>query len=77
WTMDDSHAQQVETKIVMPKSAVPDKVGSRILEVHFYPDRHVELQFPAAPADDSRIPMIDVSRWISSHYQTQLNRRYD
>ncbi|KWZ34165.1 DUF3304 domain-containing protein [Burkholderia anthina] len=77
WTMDDSHAQQVETKIVMPKSAVPDKVGSRILEVHFYPDRHVEFQFPGELLDESRIPVVDVSRWMATHYQEQLDKKFD
>ncbi|WP_254600277.1 hypothetical protein [Burkholderia contaminans] len=77
WTMDDSHAQQVETKVVMPPSAVPEKVGSRILEVHFYPDRHVEFQFPGQLLDESRIPVVDVSRWMATHYQEQLDKKFD
>ena len=77
WTMDDSHAQQVETKVVMPSSAVPEKVGSRILEVHFYPDRHVEFQFPGQLLDESRIPVVDVSRWMATHYQEQLDKKFD
>ena len=77
WTMDDSHAQQVETKVVMPLSAVPEKIGSRILEVHFYPDRHVEFQFPGQLLDESRIPVVDVSRWMATHYQAQLDKKFD
>ncbi|EKS9799444.1 MULTISPECIES: DUF3304 domain-containing protein [Burkholderia] len=77
WTMDDSHAQQVETKVVMPSSAVPEKVGNRILEVHFYPDRHVEFQFPGQLLDESRIPVVDVSRWMATHYQEQLDKKFD
>ncbi|AOJ30368.1 DUF3304 domain-containing protein [Burkholderia metallica] len=77
WTMDDSHAQQVETKVVMPSSAVPEKVGNRILEVHFYPDRHVEFQFPGQLLDESRIPVVDVSRWMAAHYQEQLAKKFD
>ncbi|MEC4772157.1 hypothetical protein [Burkholderia cenocepacia] len=77
WHNGDEQTFHAEAKVTLSPSKVPEKVGTRIVAVHFYPDRHVELQFPAAPADDSRIPMIDVSHWISSHYQTQLNRRYD
>ncbi|MGU7776013.1 DUF3304 domain-containing protein [Burkholderia sp. MR1-5-21] len=77
WTMDDSHTQQVETKVVMPPSTIPEKVGSRILEVHFYPDRHVEFQFPGELLDDSRIPIVDVSRWMATHYQEQLDKKFD
>lgn len=77
WTMDDSHAQQVETKVVMPPSTIPEKVGSRILEVHFYPDHHVEFQFPGELLDESRIPIVDVSRWMATHYQEQLDKKFD
>lgn len=77
WHKGDEQTFHAEAKVTLPPSMVPEKVGTRIVAVHFYPDRHVELQFPAAPADDSRIPMIDVSHWISNHYQTQLNKRYD
>lgn len=76
WTMDDAHEQRVETKAVMPSSALPERVGSRILEVHFYPDRHVELQFPGELLDDSRIPIVDVSRWMATRYQAQLDRKF-
>ncbi|HDR9493170.1 DUF3304 domain-containing protein [Burkholderia stabilis] len=77
WTMGDSHTQQVETKVVMPPSALPEKVGSRILEVHFYPDHHVEFQFPGELLDESRVPIVDVSRWMASHYQEQLDKKFD
>jgi hypothetical protein len=77
WTIEDSHMQHAEAKVSMPPSPVPDSVGSRIFEVHFFPDRHVEFQFPGALLDDSRLPVVDVSRWISAHYQEELDRRFD
>ncbi|RQS50825.1 MULTISPECIES: DUF3304 domain-containing protein [unclassified Burkholderia] len=76
WTMDDSHMQEVETKVVMPPSVVPEQLGARILEVHFYPDRHVELQFPGELLDKSRIPIVEVSRWMATRYQAQLDRKF-
>jgi hypothetical protein len=77
WTIEDSHMQHAEAKVSMPPSLVPTSVGTRILAVHFYPDHHVELQFPAGLLDDSRIPVVEVSRWMSAHYQEQLDRRFD
>lgn len=77
WTMEDSHMQLAETKVVMPQSPIPETVGSRIFEIHFYPDRHVEFQFPGELLDDSRVPVVDVSRWMSKHHQEQLDKKYD
>ncbi|MDN7908176.1 hypothetical protein QZM18_29240 [Burkholderia diffusa] len=77
WHKGDEQTFHAEAKVVLPPSKVPENVGSRILAVHFYPDRHIELQFPGAPMDESRIPMIDVSRWMSANYQAQLSKRYD
>ncbi len=77
WTMENSHVQHAEAKVSMPPSPVPEKVGTRIFEVHFYPDHHVEFQFPGGLLDDSRIPIVDVSRWMSEHYQEQLDREFD
>ncbi|WP_430732631.1 DUF3304 domain-containing protein [Burkholderia ambifaria] len=76
WTMDDAHERQVETKVVMPPSTVPERVGTRILEVHFYPDRHVEFQFPGELLDDARIPIVDVSRWMATRYRAQLDKKF-
>ncbi|AOJ12430.1 DUF3304 domain-containing protein [Burkholderia vietnamiensis] len=77
WHKGNEETLHGEAKATLSPSPVPEKVGDRILEVHFYPDRHVELQFPGALLDESRIPMIDVSRWMASRYQTQLSKRYD
>ncbi|WP_322088025.1 DUF3304 domain-containing protein [Burkholderia sp. BCC1999] len=77
WHKGNEETLHAEARAVMSSAQVPEKIGDRILEVHFYPDRHVELQFPGALADASRIPMVDVSRWMSSRYQDQLNKRYD
>ncbi len=66
-----------EAKVTMPPSPVPEKVGTRIFEVHFYPDHHVEFQFPGGLLDDSRVPVVEVFRWMADHYQAQLDKRYD
>jgi hypothetical protein len=76
WHKGDEKMFHAEAKVSMPSSQTPEKVGTRILEVHFYPDRHVEFQFPGGLLDDSRIPITDVVKWMNK-FQTQLNRRYD
>jgi hypothetical protein len=73
----DNQTFHGEAKAVMPPSSIPQTVGSRIFEIHFYPDRHVELQFPGELLDDSRIPVVDVSRWMSTHYREQLDKKFD
>jgi hypothetical protein len=60
----------------MPATATPDKVGMRIFEVHFFPDRHVELQFPGGLLDPSRVPVVEVSRWMSQHYEKDLDAKF-
>lgn len=77
WHKGNEETFRAEAKVAMSASRIPEAIGDRILEVHFYPDRHVELQFPGTLLDKSRIPMIDVARWMSSNYQKQLNNRYD
>jgi len=75
WTMEDSHIQHAEAKVTMP-SPVPDKIGTRILNVHFYPDHHVEMAFPGKMLGDTRMPIVEVSKWMD-RYQAQLDKRYD
>ncbi|UVE66665.1 hypothetical protein L2Y90_05955 [Burkholderia pyrrocinia] len=76
WHKGDKQMFHGETKVSMPQSQLPDEVGSRILEVHFFPDRHVEFQLSGKILDDSRLPIVDVVRWMKQ-YQAQLDKRYD
>ncbi|HDR9587329.1 TPA: hypothetical protein QDC22_004977 [Burkholderia stabilis] len=76
WHKGDEQMFHAETKVSMPQSRMPDDIGSRILEVHFFPDRHVEFRFPGKMLDDPRLPIVDVVRWMKQ-YQVRLDRRYD
>ena len=69
--------QQGETSVSLPPAAVPDSIGSRILEVHFYPDRHVELSFPGQILGSTRLPIVDVSRDLTKRYANRLEKRYE
>ncbi|AOJ30370.1 DUF3304 domain-containing protein [Burkholderia metallica] len=76
WHKGSKQMFHAETKVSMPQSKVPDDAGARILEVHFFPDRHVEFQFPGEMLDDARLPIVDVVKWMK-RYQVQLDKRYD
>ena len=76
WHRGDRQMFHAEAKGAMQPSSVPNDVGTRILEVHFYPDRHVEFQFPGQLLDDARLPIVDVAKWMD-RFQAQLDKRYD
>ena len=76
WHKGSEEMFRAEAKVSMPAIAVPDKVGTRILELHFYPDRHVEFQFPGGLLDEPRVPTIAVAKWMT-RFQPQLDSRYD
>lgn len=76
WHKGNKQMFHAETKVSMPQSQVPGDAGDRILEVHFFPDRHVEFQFPGQMLDDARLPIVDVVKWMRQ-YQAQLDKRYD
>nr|WP_296225337.1 DUF3304 domain-containing protein [Ralstonia sp. UBA689] len=76
WHKGDKQEFHAEAKVTMPPSPVPDKIGTRILNVHFYPDHHVEMAFPGKMLGDTRMPIVEVSKWMD-RYQAQLDQRYD
>lgn len=68
--------QQAETDVSLPPTREPDSIGSRILEVHFYPDRHVELAFSGEMLGSTRLPIVDVSRDLTKRYGKRLDEKY-
>jgi hypothetical protein len=76
WHTGDESMFHAEAAVSLPPSTVPGKIGTRIFEVHFFPDHHVELQFPGGLLDDSRLPIVEVTKGMG-RFQEQLNKRYD
>ncbi|CAG9191527.1 MAG TPA: hypothetical protein VJU59_45095 [Paraburkholderia sp.] len=68
--------REAEAKVSMPPSHEPDAVGARILELHFYPDQHVELVFPGKLLGSARLPFGAVSDEMSKRFGAQLDARY-
>lgn len=76
WQAGNKQLLHAEAKVSMSPSQTPKSPGDRILEVHFYPDRHVELAFPGALLGSTRIAASDVTRWMFDRYHKQLDLRY-
>lgn len=45
------------------------------LEIHFYPDHHVELAFSGEMLGSTRLPIVDVSRELTKRYGKQLDEK--
>ncbi len=79
---DQWHAGQekkfhAETTVTLPDTPEPSRIGDRILGVHFFPDRHVELEFPASIMPNSKLPVVEVVRALMQKHGDELNHRYD
>lgn len=76
WQAGNKQMLHGEATANLPPSQSPRATGERILEVHFYPDRHVELTYPGALLGSTRIAVSDVTRWLFDHHHEELDRRY-
>lgn len=77
WHRGDKRKFDAEATATLAPTKEPDEIGDRILEVHFYPDRHVELRFPAGITDSARLPMVDVIRALLNKHGEALADRYE
>lgn len=75
WHKGDRRKFHAEARVSMPASTDPS--GRNILDVHFFPDRHVEFQFPGSLSDPSRVPIYEVVSWMFLNHLEELNSRYD
>lgn len=75
WHKGDEQVFHAEAKVSMPPSADPS--GRNILDVHFFPDRHVEFQFPGKLSDPSRVPIVGVISWMFRNHASQLDKRHN
>lgn len=61
-----------ETSVHFPATEMPDGDGMPILELHIYPDEHMELALTRNLAGDARIPIVDTVRWLYRKYGDEL-----
>ena len=61
-----------ETSIHFPATKIPGGDGTLILELHIYPDEHMELGLSRQLAGRVRIPIVDTTRWLYEEYRNEL-----
>jgi hypothetical protein len=61
-----------EAKVHFPYQESPAGEGPLILEVHIYPDEHIELALSRELLGQARIPIPDTTRWLYEHHRDDL-----
>ncbi|SEJ83928.1 DUF3304 domain-containing protein [Achromobacter sp. NFACC18-2] len=61
-----------ETALQFSPAKVPEGEGSLILELHIYPDEHMELALSRKLLGQVRIPIVDTLRWLYENHRDQL-----
>jgi hypothetical protein len=61
-----------ETSVHFPATAVPAGDGTLILELHIYPDEHMELALSRQMSGQVRIPIVETTRWLYRKYRNEL-----
>ncbi|MGE8672221.1 MAG: hypothetical protein ACN6PB_04205 [Achromobacter kerstersii] len=61
-----------ETAVHFPDTKIPEGDGTLILELHIYPDEHMELALSRNLAGQVRIPIVETTRWLYGKYRTEL-----
>ncbi|CAB3707965.1 hypothetical protein [Achromobacter piechaudii] len=61
-----------ETPVHFPAAKVPDGDGPLVLELHIYPDEHMELALTRQLVGKERIPLTDTIRWLYGKYRDDL-----
>ncbi len=61
-----------ETTVHLPSQDAPPGDGPVILELHIYPDEHMELALSRQLLGQVRIPIPDTTRWLYEHHRKEL-----
>ena len=66
-----------EAKVHLPPQESPSGEGPVILELHIYPDEHMELALSRKLLGQVRIPIPDTTRWLYEHHREELTNYED
>lgn len=66
-----------ETSVHFPPSAIPPGDGPLYLELHIYPDEHMEIALSRKLLGQVRIPIVDATRWLYSQHRDALQNYRD
>ena len=61
-----------ETSVHFPATKIPDGDGTLILELHIYPDEHMELALSRNLAGNARIPIVETTRRLYRNHRDEL-----
>ncbi|WP_025141183.1 DUF3304 domain-containing protein [Achromobacter sp. DH1f] len=61
-----------ETPVHFPATQVPPGDGPLYLELHIYPDEHMELALSRKLLGQVRIPIVDATRWLYAQHRDAL-----
>ena len=61
-----------ETSVHFPATEVPSGDGMLVLELHIYPDEHMELALTRQLVGKERIPLTDTIRWLYEKHRDDL-----
>ncbi|MNL04344.1 hypothetical protein D3C87_1249120 [compost metagenome] len=61
-----------EASVHFPATKMPDGDGTLFLELHIYPDEHMELALSRNLTGQVRIPIVETTRWLYGKYGTEL-----
>ncbi|MGE8686421.1 MAG: hypothetical protein ACN6PJ_04740 [Achromobacter sp.] len=74
--LDDGTLDEVvfnkETPVHFPASAIPAGDGPLYLELHIYPDEHMEMALSRKLLGQVRIPIVDTTRWLYLQHRDVL-----
>ncbi|MEN5158491.1 hypothetical protein [Achromobacter spanius] len=61
-----------ETQARLQDQELPPGDGPVILELHIYPDEHMELALSRQLLGQVRIPIVETARWLYKHHKEEL-----
>lgn len=61
-----------ETKVAFPATKMPPGDGPAVLELHIYPDEHMELAISRKLLGQVRIPIVETTRWLYGNHKEAL-----
>ncbi|MGO4396740.1 MULTISPECIES: hypothetical protein [Achromobacter] len=61
-----------ETKVHLPAAKIPPGDAPVILELHIYPDEHMELAVSRLLFGQVRIPIVETTRWLYKNHKDEL-----
>jgi len=61
-----------EKAVHFPPTEIPPGDGPLYLELHIYPDEHVEMALSRKLLGDTRLPIVETARWLWHEHQDAL-----